>query len=72
MLQFTQGTTTVIVLGDNVIQTTRFIHNRLCMLLTKCDGTIGDFAKKVNKVSELNDEMFEDFDRIRRESNDVD
>lgn len=71
MLRFTNGTTTINVLDTNIIQVTRFIHCRLCMLLMECDGSIGDLAKKVNKTSELSDEMFEDFDRIRRESIDV-
>jgi len=68
MLSFTKGNTTIRVVtieGEPVIKATRFTHNRLCMLLTKCDGTVRDLAIKVNRLVELDDDMFVAFNRLQ-------
>ena len=73
MLNFKQGNTTIrIITIDNeiVIKATRFTHNRLCMLITKCDGTVRDLDTKVNRLISLDDDMFVEFNRLQHQGAD--
>lgn len=69
MLKITKGVTTIELLGDaQTMVCTRFINNRLCMLIMYCNGSIGDYATKFNRAIELTNDMFVTFDRVRREA----
>ena len=71
MFKITKGINTIVVLADHTISTTRIINCRVCRVLTKVDGTIMDLNKKINAVTMLDDEMFEEFARIQLEADDA-
>ena len=60
-----QVLTTTIVTEANVMICTRFVRNRIAKVILFCDGTMGDFGAKCNRVAKLDDDLFEEFDRIR-------
>ncbi len=64
-----QVLTTTIVVESDVMICTRLIRNRINKIIMFCDGTIGDFGAKCNRVAKLDDDLFEDFDRFRRAIN---
>lgn len=69
MLKITKNATTIELLNDaQTMVCTRFVNNKLRMLIMYCDGSVGDYATKFNRAIELTDDMFEAFDRIRREA----
>ena len=69
MLKITKNATTVELSNDaTTMVCTRFVNNKLRMLIMYCNSSIGDYATKVNRAIELTDDMFEMFDRIRREA----
>lgn len=69
MLKITKNATTVELLNDaTTMVCTRFVNNKLRMLIMLCDGSVGDYANKFNRAIELTDDMFEMLDRIRREA----
>lgn len=65
MLVFEKSNTQIDVKEVEIVAT-RFVSTRLCMILVKHDGTIGDVAKKANRIIELNDTLFEELDMIRK------
>ena len=60
-----QVLTTTIITEANVMVCTRFVRNRIAKVILFCDGTMGDFGAKCNRVAKLDDDLFEEFDRIR-------
>ena len=61
-----QVLTTTIVVESDVMICTRVVRNRINKIIMFCDGTMGDFGAKCNRVAKLDDDLFEDFDRIQR------
>lgn len=61
-----QVLTTTIVVESDVMICTRVVRNRINKIIMFCDGTIGDFGAKCNRVAKLDDDLFEEFDRVRR------
>lgn len=71
MLSFKQGDTTITITNTGeLMSATRFINLRICRIMTKVDGTVGDLAKKVDRIYKLDDELFEEFARIQEEAED--
>lgn len=69
MLSITiKGTTCTLQEDFQTIHCTRVISNRICLVITKCGPTTIEFTTIVNRMVGLDDELFNTFDRIRRES----
>lgn len=69
MLKITKNATTIELLSDGVTMVcTRFVNNKLRVLIMLCNGSVSDYASKFNRAIELTNDMFETFDRISREA----
>lgn len=69
MLKITKNATTIELLDDGITMVcTRFVNNKLRLIIMLCTGSVGDYANKFNRAIELTDDMFETFDRIRHEA----
>jgi len=58
---------TRILLHDDgiTIVSTRIVKLRTVRVITTCDGTTGDFAKKAKKLAQLDDSVYETFGRLQ-------
>ena len=67
VLEFKKGDS-VVAIGANILIVTRLIDTKLCKVFVELDGTLVDASDKVNRLCSLSNDIFEEFDRIRKES----
>jgi len=59
-------TRTTIIMSEERLYASRIYNSRLLSIYINLDGTIGDALSKIKRARELSNDMFVDFDRLRR------
>ena len=59
---------TRLIIEPNELIAIRLIGNHQCSIIMKLNNSIDDLIDKSNKATRLSDDLFIEFDRIRREA----